>query len=68
MRFTILLVEGKGCCKGTRGTGELVNIYIQTKSKIRRNNLVIVWTDYNRAFEMIQQSRIIDCLKMYKIS
>ena len=28
----------------------------------------MVWTDYKKAYDMVPQTRIIDCLKMYKIS
>ena len=31
-------------------------------------NLAIAWIDYKKAYEMVPQSWIIHCLKMYKIS
>ena len=39
--------EQKGCCKGSRGTAELLCIdqHILNESKTRRKNLVIAWMD-----------------------
>ena len=56
--------EQKGCGKGSRGTAELLYIdqQILNESKTRRKNLAIAWID------MVPQSRIINCLKIYKIS
>ena len=58
--------EQKGCCKGSRGTAELLNIdqHILNESKTRRKNLVMAWIDYKKAYDMVPQI----CLKMYKIS
>ena len=62
--------EQKGCCKGTRGTAELlyVNQYILNDIKTRRKNLAMAWIDYKKAFGVVPHSYIINCLKMYKIS
>ena len=62
--------EQKGCRKGSRGTGELLYIdqHILNESKNRRKNLAMVWIDYKKAYDMVPQSWIINCLKMYKIS
>ena len=66
----LFLDEEKGCCKGTRGIAELLYIdqHILNESKTRRKNLVIAWIDYKKAYDMVPQSWIINCLKMYKIS
>ena len=32
------------------------------------NNLAMVWIDYKKTYDMVSQSWIIDCLRMYKIS
>ena len=63
-------VEQKGCCKGSRGTAELLYIdqHILIESKTRRKNLTMAWIDYKKAYNMVTQSWIINCLKMYKIS
>ena len=60
----------KGCCKRSRGTGELLYIdqHIVNESKTRRKNLAMAWIDFKKAYDMVPQSWIINCLKMYKIS
>ena len=62
--------EQKGCCKGYRGTAELLYIdqYILNESKTRRKNLTMVWIDYKKAYDMVPHSWIINSLKMYQIS
>ena len=62
--------EQKGCRKGSRGTAELLYIdqHILNESKTRRENLAIVMIDNKKAYDMVPQSWMINCLKMYKIS
>ena len=62
--------EQKGCCKESRGTAELLYIdqHIINESKNRRKNLAMAWIDHKKAYDMAQQSWIINCLKIYKIS
>ena len=62
--------DQKGCRKGTRGTAELFYIdqHILNKSKYGRKNLAIAWIDNKKAYDMVPQSWIINCLKMYKMS
>ena len=62
--------EQKGCRKGSRGTRELLYIdqHIQNESKTRRKNLAIAWIDYKKTYDMVPQSWMINCLKMYKMS
>ena len=62
--------EQKGCRKGSRDTTELLYIdqHILNESKTRRKKLAMAWIDYKKAYDMVSQSWIIDCLKMYKIS
>ena len=62
--------ESKGCCKGSRGTAALLYIdqHILNESKTRRKNLAMSWIDYKKTYDMVPQSWIINCLKMYKIS
>ena len=63
-------VEQKGCCKGSRGTAELLYIdkHILDESKTRRKNLAMAWINYKKAYDMVPHSWIIKSLKMYKIS
>ena len=62
--------EQKGCCKGSRDTAELLYIdqHILNENKTRRKNLAMAWIDYKKAYDMLPQSWILHCLKMYKIS
>ena len=62
--------EQKGCHKGSRGTSELLYIdqHILNKSKTRRKNLAMSWIDCKKAYDMVPQRGIINCLKRYKIS
>ena len=62
--------EQKGSHKGSRSTAELLytDQHIPNESKIRRKNLAMAWVDYKKAYVMVLQSWIINCLKMYKIS
>ena len=62
--------EQKGCCKVSRGTEELLFVeqHILNERKTRRKNLAMAWIDYKKAYDMVPQSWIMNCLKMYKIS
>ena len=66
----LFLDDQKGCFKGSRGTGDLlyINQHILNESKTRRKNLAMAWIDYKKVYDMVPQSCIINCLKMYKIS
>ena len=57
----------KGYRKGSGGTEELLYIDKHIESKNRRKNLAMAWIDYKKAYDMVSQSWIINCLKMYKI-
>ena len=62
--------EQKGCCKGSRGTAELlyINQHILNESKTRQKNLPMAWIDNKKAYDILLHSWIINSLKMYKIS
>ena len=62
--------EQKRCCKGSRGTAELLykDQHILDESQTRRKNLAMVWIDYKKAYDMVPHSWMINSLKMYKIS
>ena len=62
--------EQKGCPKGSRDTAELLYIdqHILNESKTSRKNLAMVWIHYKKAYDMVPQSWILHCLKMFKIS
>ena len=62
--------ESKRCCKGSRGTAKLLYIDQHTlnERKTRRKNLVMARIEYKKTFDMVLQSWIVNCFKMYKIS
>ena len=62
--------EQKGCCKGSRGTAELLytDQHILNESKTGQKNLAMACIDYKKAYDMVPHSWIINSLKMYKIS
>ena len=58
----------KGCCKGARGTGELVYIDQHLKeSKMRRKNPPMVWVDCKKSIRY-GPTNMDNSLKLYKIS
>ena len=44
------------------------NQFILNESKTRRKNPAMAWIDNKKAYDMLPQSWILHCLKMYKIS
>ena len=48
-------------------TAQYIDQHILNESKIRLKNLAMAWIDYKKAYDMVLQSWIIHCLKMYKI-
>ena len=66
----LLSDQQKGCRKGSRGTAELLYIdqHILNESRTRRKNLAVDWIDYKKVYDIVPQSWILHCLKMYKIS
>ena len=62
--------EHKGCRLESRGTGELFYIdqHICNVNKTENCSYGLALTKKKRAYDMVTQSWIINCLKMYKIS
>ena len=56
--------------RGNRETRDLqyIDKHIFKESKTKRKNLPYAWIKYKKAYDMVPQSWIIDCLEMYKIS
>ena len=59
-----------GWPKWSGGTGELLYIdqHILNENKTRRKNQTMALIDYKKAYNMVPQSWIMNCLRMYKIS
>ena len=62
--------EQKRCCKGSRGTAELLFIdqQILNESTTRRKNIAMAWIDNKKAYDMLTQRWILHSLKLYTIS
>ena len=68
--------EQKGCRKGSRGTNDLLYIdsllYIDRavikEVKSRNKNLAMAWIDYKKAYDMVSQSWIIECLDLFGVA
>ena len=57
--------EQKGCRKGSRGTAELLYTDQHTLNESKNTeNLAMAWIDHKKAYDMVPQSWIINCLKM----
>ena len=61
--------EHKGCCKWTRGTGGLlyIDLHILKENKIRQKYQVMACIDNKRTYDIVPQSCILHCLKVYRI-
>ena len=66
----LFLEEQKGCHKRIRGTGDLLysDQYIFKESKTKQKNVAMARIDSKKTYDIVPQSWIIDCLRMYKIS
>ena len=60
----------KVCRKRIRGIRDLLYIdeHILKESKARRKYIAMAWIDNKKTYDIILQSWVIDCLKIYKIS
>ena len=45
-----------------------IDQHILNESKTRQENQAMAWIDYKKAYDMVPQTWILHCLKMYKIS
>ena len=57
---------GKKDCYGCKDQ-LMINNAILENCKKKRKNLSIAWIDYNKAFDSVPHSWILQCLNMYKI-
>ena len=67
-RYGLFPDEQKECCKGTRGTAELLYIdqLILNEGKTRRKNQAMAWIDNKMAYDIVPQSWILNCIKCTK--
>ena len=61
----ILPEEQKGCRTKSWGTGELLYIdqMVLKEAKSSRQNLAMAWIDYQKAYNMLPHSWMLECLK-----
>ena len=66
----LLPQEQKECRRKSRGTNDLLFIdkMIMREVKMRKRNLSMTWIDYNKAYDMVPHSWIIDCLETVEIN
>uniref|UniRef100_A0A1X7T5E1 Reverse transcriptase domain-containing protein n=1 Tax=Amphimedon queenslandica TaxID=400682 RepID=A0A1X7T5E1_AMPQE len=62
----ILQIEHKGCRSGSRGTMDqlLIDKLVLRDSQRRHTNLSMAWIDYKKAFDMVPQSWLLECLEL----
>ena len=59
--------EQKVCHQGTRGTDLLyIDQHILKENRTRRKIAAMAWIDYKKAYDIVSQSCIINCLKRSK--
>ena len=66
----LLPQEQKGCRKKSRGTNDLLFIdkMIMREVKMRKQNLLMAWIDYRKAYDVVPHSWKIDCLETIGIN
>ena len=66
----LLPEEQKSCRKGSRGTNDLLYIdrAVIKEVKSRNKNLAMAWIDYNKAYDMVPHSWIIECLDLFGVA
>ena len=66
----LLPEEKKGCRKGSRGTNDLLftDRAVIKEAKSRNKNLAMAWIDYEKAYDMIPHSWIIDCFDLFGVA
>lgn len=66
----LLTEEQKGCRRNTQGCKEqlIIDGIIAKEAKIKQRNIAIAWLDYQKAFDSVPHSYLIEVLKIYKTS
>ena len=62
--------EQKGVCKGSRGTKDhlLIDKAVIKDSRTFRKNLAMAWIDYQKAYDSVPHSWILESLKLYNVN
>ena len=66
----LLPEEQKGCRKGARETNDLLYIdwAVIKEVKSRNKNLAMAWIDYQKAYDMVPHSWIIESLDLFRVA
>ena len=66
----LLPEEQKGWRKGSRGTNDLpyIDRAVLKEVKSRNKNLLMLWIDYKKAYDMVPHSWIIECLYLFGVA
>ena len=66
----LLPEEQKGCKKGSRGTNNLLYIDRAVIKEVnsRNRNLAMAWIDYEKAYDMVPHSWVIECLDLFGVA
>ena len=66
----LLPEEQKGCKEGSRGTKDLLCIdrAVIKEVKSRNKNLAMAWIDYEKAYDMVPHSWIIECSDLFEVA
>ncbi|XP_064214079.1 uncharacterized protein LOC135266755 [Tribolium castaneum] len=66
----ILTEEQKGCRRKTQGCKEqlIIDGIIANEAKKRHRNVSVAWLDYQKAFDSVPHSYLIDVLNIYKVN
>ena len=65
-----MLLPEEQCRRKCKGTGDLLFIdkVILREVRMRKKNLAVVWIGYEKAYDMILHSWILECLRMVGVS
>ena len=69
-REKILPEEQKGCKRGSRGTKDqlLIDMTVLKDCKKRHTNLSMTWIDYRKAYDLVRQSWVNECIDILRIA
>lgn len=65
----IITEEQKGCTKRSRGSKEqlIIDMVTTKQAKINKKNIAMAWIDYQKAYDSIPHSWLLEVLSIYKI-
>ena len=66
----LMASEQKGCQQGSFGAKDhlLLNILLTEDCKARHRSLSMAWVDYQKAYDTVPHSWVLQCLQLHKIS